>query len=75
MLTFTKMHGLGNDFIVFTGPLTISHDDVVRLCNRHTGIGADGVLVLTKLGSNQVRMDYMNADGSVAIMCGNGLLN
>jgi diaminopimelate epimerase len=68
---FTKMQGLGNDFIVLEGPGKPSSDDVVRLCDRRFGIGADGVLVVS--AGPPVVMDYWNADGSPAEMCGNGL--
>lgn len=70
-LEFTKMQGLGNDFVVLEGPVTVSTDDVERLCDRRFGIGADGVLVVTR--GDPIRMDYWNADGSAAEMCGNGL--
>ena len=68
---FTKMQGLGNDFIVLEGPAKPRADDVVRLCDRRFGIGADGVLVVTR--GTPIVMDYWNADGSAAEMCGNGL--
>jgi diaminopimelate epimerase len=68
---FTKMQGLGNDFIVLEGPAKPSADDVVRLCDRRFGVGADGVLVVSP--GSPVVMDYWNADGSAAEMCGNGL--
>lgn len=68
---FTKMQGLGNDFIVLEGPGKPGGDDVVRLCDRHFGVGADGVLVVTP--GSPIVMDYWNADGSAAEMCGNGL--
>jgi diaminopimelate epimerase len=73
MLTeYTKMNGLKNDFIVFLGPLDITSTKVAKLCDRRTGIGADGVLVVTKT-SKTIQMEYWNADGSLAEMCGNGL--
>jgi diaminopimelate epimerase len=68
---FTKMQGLGNDFIVVEGPATFTAEEITRLCDRRFGIGADGVLVVTHL--DPVRMEYWNADGSAAEMCGNGL--
>lgn len=71
MLDFVKMQGLGNDFIVVEGPATFSREEVARLCDRRFGIGADGILVLTR--GDPVRMEYWNADGSAAEMCGNGL--
>jgi len=68
---FTKMQGLGNDFVVLEGPQNLSSDEVVRLCDRRFGIGADGVLVVSN--GDPIGMEYWNADGSQAEMCGNGL--
>lgn len=82
---FVKGHGTGNDFVVIPdldGVRGLSADQVRFLCDRHTGIGADGVLRIIRTeyapesvpGSGGVEffMDYRNADGSVAEMCGNG---
>jgi diaminopimelate epimerase len=68
---FTKMQGLGNDFILLEGPAKPAVEDVVRLCDRRFGVGADGVLVVSP--GALIVMDYWNADGSPAEMCGNGL--
>jgi len=68
---FTKMQGLGNDFVLLEGPMQLSSSEVVELCDRRFGIGADGVLVVSN--GDPIRMDYWNADGSRAEMCGNGL--
>jgi diaminopimelate epimerase len=73
MATYIKMNGLKNDFLVFQGPVEISSQKVAELCNRRSGIGADGVLVVTKVDAGRIRMDYWNSDGSKAEMCGNGL--
>lgn len=70
-IAFTKMQGLGNDFIVIDGPLGLSTEEVVELCDRRLGIGADGVLVVSR--GEDIGMEYWNADGSQAEMCGNGL--
>lgn len=70
-LSFTKMQGLGNDFIVVDGPVDLTSDDVRALCDRRFGIGADGVLAVTR--GDPIDMSYWNADGSPAEMCGNGL--
>jgi len=72
-MDFVKMEGLGNDFVVTRGPLAPAAADIAAWCDRHRGIGADGLLVVTPLGGNRVRMEYWNADGSPAEMCGNGL--
>jgi diaminopimelate epimerase len=68
---FTKMQGLGNDFIVVEGPAAFTTEEIAELCDRRFGIGADGILVVTRI--DPVRMEYWNADGSAAEMCGNGL--
>lgn len=68
---FTKMQGLGNDFIVVDGPVEFSAEEIAQLCDRRFGIGADGLLAATS--GDPVRMEYWNADGSAAEMCGNGL--
>lgn len=72
-MQFVKMHGLGNDFVVLAGPQEVSPDQVRVWCDRHVGIGADGVLVATPLRAGRVRMEYWNSDGSPSEMCGNGL--
>jgi diaminopimelate epimerase len=73
-MDFVKMHGLGNDFVVVPGPREVSAQDVAVWCDRRRGVGADGVLVVsaTEYG-DRVQMEYWNADGSPAEMCGNGL--
>ena len=73
---FYKYHGLGNDFILtpdLDGALDASPEKAARLCNRHTGIGADGWLLVRRSESCDVAMFLYNSDGSVAEMCGNGL--
>jgi diaminopimelate epimerase len=71
-MDFVKMEGLGNDFIVLVD-VTPKPDQVAQWCDGRQGIGADGVLVVSQLESGRVRMEYWNADGSRAEMCGNGL--
>jgi diaminopimelate epimerase len=72
-MDFVKMQGTGNDFIVFEGPYEPEADDIQRWCHRRTGVGADGVLVASRLSHDRVSMRYWNADGGEAEMCGNGL--
>ena len=78
-MRFVKAHGAGNDFVLLPDlddRLTLSAGLVTALCARHTGIGADGVIRIApaRAGSDaDVFMDYRNADGSVAEMCGNGV--
>ena len=76
MLRFTKMNGAGNDFILFdnrTGSIDLDRNQIAQLCDRHRGIGADGILLLEKpTNGADFRMRYFNADGGEAEMCGNG---
>ena len=72
-MDFVKMQGLGNDFVLVVGPRDVSKDEIVEWCNRRTGVGADGILIATPIDERRVRMEYWNADGSPAEMCGNGL--
>ena len=75
-MDFVKMHGLGNDF-VFIEDKTGQDKDFTALaramCNRHTGIGADGLIVIVDSRVADVRMRIINSDGSEAEMCGNGI--
>lgn len=75
-MNFVKMHGLGNDF-VFIEDKTGQDKDYTALaramCNRHTGIGADGLIVIVDSRVADVRMRIINSDGSEAEMCGNGI--
>ncbi|HEY3318705.1 MAG TPA: diaminopimelate epimerase [Coriobacteriia bacterium] len=77
-LAFTKMHGLGNDFVVIQDlaeEWDLTPAAIMLLCERHFGIGADGVLIVRNPTSAEAdyRMLYYNADGSQAEMCGNGV--
>ena len=75
-MRFTKMHGLGNDFIVIEAmekEYFPTPNDARRLCNRRTGIGADGLLLALPSQKADLRMRLLNSDGSTAEMCGNGI--
>lgn len=72
-MDFVKVQGLGNDFMVFDGPFVPAAEDIVRWCDRRTGVGADGVLVIAPIADDRVSMRYWNADGGEVEMCGNGL--
>lgn len=75
-LTFDKYHGLGNDFVILhrqAGDRPLDSATVVRLCDRHRGIGADGILSIWPDAGSHGRMQVQNADGSESQMCGNGL--
>ena len=77
-INFFKMHGLGNDFILINDlDNKIDHYSklAVKLCDRHFGIGADGIILIknTKLKKADFKMRIFNSDGSEAEMCGNGI--
>ncbi|MEY4437166.1 MAG: hypothetical protein RL100_630 [Actinomycetota bacterium] len=88
LLTFTKGHGTGNDFVLILdaeGKLELSGAQIAAICDRHFGVGADGLIRVVKseniaAGKKILSeepgavwfMDYYNSDGSVAEMCGNG---
>jgi diaminopimelate epimerase len=76
MLRFSKMNGAGNDFVMIdnrVGDLQLAPEQIVKICDRHRGVGADGVLVLERASNGaDYRMRYYNADGGEAEMCGNG---
>lgn len=85
-IPFIKGHGTANDFVIVSdlmGKRDLTADEVRFLCDRHTGIGADGVLRVVRTehvpefakmaASAEFFMDYRNADGSIAEMCGNGV--
>lgn len=73
MIPFEKWEGLGNDFVLVREsdlPHVLTVEEVVRICDRRRGVGADGVLVI---GTSPPKMIVRNADGSRSEMCGNGL--
>ncbi|MGI8602637.1 MAG: diaminopimelate epimerase [Verrucomicrobiales bacterium] len=76
ILHFTKMNGAGNDFVVVDNrdlSLALTSDQIARLCDRHRGVGADGLLAVEPARNGAAyRMRYYNADGGEAEMCGNG---
>jgi diaminopimelate epimerase len=86
-MRFAKGHGTGNDFVILPDPgglLDVPAELVARLCDRHTGLGGDGVLRVVRAAATGPHapegpadaewfMDYRNADGSLAEMCGNGV--
>lgn len=72
-MKFTKMHGLGNDFILIEAIDNVDYKRLaVRLCDRHFGIGADGLLIVEPSMVADTKMRIFNSDGSEAEMCGNG---
>jgi diaminopimelate epimerase len=72
-ILFVKMHGAGNDFIVIDEIPGMDYALLARrACDRHLGIGADGLLILESSQKHDYRMRIINSDGSEAEMCGNG---
>ena len=75
-MMFRKYHGIGNDFILFdclNERISMEPEFVRKLCDRNFGIGADGILYVLPGEGTDVTMRIMNADGSEAEMCGNGI--
>lgn len=77
-IPFKKIHGAGNDFVLIDdldNTIELTAAQVTRICDRHTGVGADGVILVRppKRAGTDAYMHYINADGSLAQMCGNGV--
>lgn len=75
-LKFTKMHGLGNDHIIidlFKENLLNPHEIAQKMCDRHLGVGADGLILVRPSETYDFKMQVINNDGSEAEMCGNGI--
>ncbi|MDX2226929.1 MAG: diaminopimelate epimerase [Verrucomicrobiae bacterium] len=75
-LNFTKMNGAGNDFVMIdnrSATLTLSREQIAHICDRHRGVGADGLLLVEPPQKDgDFRFRYYNSDGGEAEMCGNG---
>ena len=73
---FFKYHGTGNDFIILDNRdgryASLTSMQIAQLCDRRTGIGADGLMMLELESGFDFRMQYYNADGKIGSMCGNG---
>ncbi len=77
VLEFTKMNGAGNDFVLIDNraqTIRLTRPQIVRLCDRHRGVGADGVMLLVPCASGRAdwAWEFYNRDGSTGEMCGNG---
>lgn len=76
IIDFHKMHGTKNDFVVFHDleqKIRLSPEQVIKLCDRREGVGADGVIAVRNSDVADFFMDYINSDGTIAEMCGNGI--
>ena len=74
-IPFCKYQGAGNDFILldaWSGEIVLSQSQIQRLCDRHFGIGADGLMVIRRHAAANFEMLYYNSDGFQGSMCGNG---
>lgn len=74
-MTFYKYHGAGNDFILLdnrAGEIRLNTEQILLLCHRHYGIGADGLMLLEQEQGFDFKMVYYNSDGKISSMCGNG---
>ncbi|MCB9729650.1 MAG: diaminopimelate epimerase [Deltaproteobacteria bacterium] len=76
-MKFIKYHGLGNDFLVFArgldGARSLTPEEVVAVCDRRFGVGADGVILARPSEVAALRMELVNSDGTTPEMCGNGI--
>lgn len=76
-MEFVKMHGTGNDFVIVDEmmlPEGLSLENLaVQICDRHFGIGADGMIIIRPSDKGDLRMQILNSDGSEPEMCGNGI--
>ena len=77
LIDFAKIEATGNDFVfidtIKNNFKEISTENIVKICDRHKGIGADGIVLISYNDDESVKMKYYNADGSRGEMCGNGL--
>ncbi|MBR1873008.1 MAG: diaminopimelate epimerase [Bacteroidales bacterium] len=74
-MTFEKWHGAGNDFLIADNrdsSIELSPEKIQALCDRHTGFGADGIILLSPSDKAPFFMEFYNPDGSTGMMCGNG---
>lgn len=74
-LRFSKYHGAGNDFVMINAiksPVELSDEEVKDICDRRTGVGADGLIMILPSEKYDFRMKYYNCDGHESTFCGNG---
>ena len=74
-INFSKFHGAGNDFIMINAiknKIVLSEELIFKMCDRRTGIGSDGLIILMHSDNHDFRMRYYNCDGKESTFCGNG---
>ena len=74
-IKFSKYHGAGNDFVMINAiktPVSLSDEEVKEICDRRTGVGADGLIMVLPSDKYDFRMKYYNCDGHESTFCGNG---
>lgn len=74
-IPFYKFHGAGNDFVMIdnrSGDVRLTSSQIAHICHRRLGVGADGLILLEQCQQADFAMHYYNADGSDAMLCGNG---
>lgn len=76
-LPFFKFEGTGNDFVIVEDAdgrmeMMLDRTAIARICDRHFGVGADGLMLLQRIGGYDFRMVYYNSDGRESTFCGNG---
>jgi diaminopimelate epimerase len=74
-ISFSKYHGAGNDFVMINNYLNQVHftqNQISKMCDRHLGVGADGLIMIQKKEGYDFEMIYYNSDGFEGTMCGNG---
>ena len=75
-IKFSKLNGQGNDFVLIDSlkdEAIFTKEEIKKICSRHFGIGADGVIIVRQSSKADLFMDYFNSDGTMAEMCGNGI--
>ena len=75
-IEFSKLNGQGNDFILVDATvkkISLSKAQIIEMCNRNFGIGADGIILVKKSNTSDLKMKLFNMDGSIAEMSGNGI--
>ena len=74
-IKFSKFHGAGNDFVMINtikSPVSLTDEEVKEICDRRTGVGADGLIMVLPSERYAFRMKYYNCDGHESTFCGNG---